>query len=244
MHTTSVIQTNDFDITINGIKSSLLDLFPGFNEQDRLGIVVRQSGGSAGASALLMATITKFYDFHRPLLGNGPGKLRIYPEFYIFHVGKQHMDHYWMDVWTPNKEVIVEDDPEQILEAVNDRHITRLLVEDIEPSWATFLPETISSAELRIKSAIAYSPTGRVQNHDVRITSCPAAEGYVFSSLKRSGEMFEQAQYDKLIDLRKSLTVTGRAVETYRQIRVSEAFQMLTHSTAPSPTTRLYISMA
>ncbi|WP_251033789.1 hypothetical protein [Bacillus sp. ISL-75] len=56
--------------------------------------------------------------------------------------------------------------------------------------------------------------------------------------------MFEPDQYGQLIDYRKTLMVAGRAVETYRKIEITEAFQMVTHSIAPSPTTSLYISMA
>ena len=39
-------------------------------------------------------------------------------------------DHGRLDVWPRRKEVVVEDDPERILEVVDDRAITRLLVED------------------------------------------------------------------------------------------------------------------
>lgn len=243
MHTTKDMAMEDFDIWINGDKCSFDRLFPGFNELDRLGIVVRRPAGSAGASALLMAAVTRFYDFYRVQLGNESDKLRIYPEFFIFHVGKQHMDHYWMDVWTPNKEVIVEDDPEQILEAINDRGITRLLVEDIPPSRAFFLDETAISAKLRIKSALAYSPAGRVQNPNVYMTSCPEAEGYLLSSFKRSEHLFE-ITYEELKQQRETLKVNGLAVETYRRIDVSDALNMLTTRSDPGPTTALYFSMS
>jgi hypothetical protein len=236
------LKTKDFDFMLNSVKCSFDDLFPGFHQQDRLGIVVRQAGGSAGASALLMAAVTRFYDFHRANLGKEQDHLQVYPEFFIFHVGKQHLDHYWMDVWTPNKEVIVEDDPEQILEAINDRGITRLLVEDIAPSPATFLPETISSGNLRIKTALAYSPTGRVNDANVSVTSCTAAEQYVFSSFFRSRLLLEDT-YEQLQQHRKSLLMNGRTVETYRQTSLKEAFSMLTTSIGPGHTTRHYISM-
>jgi hypothetical protein len=80
------MNTNDFDFLINNERRSLEDLFPRFNKNDRIGIVVRRPGGSAGASALLMAAITRFYDFYRPQLGDEPDKLRIYPEYFIFHL--------------------------------------------------------------------------------------------------------------------------------------------------------------
>jgi hypothetical protein len=236
------LNTKDFDFMLNSVNCEFDDLFPGFHLQDRLGIVVRQAGGSAGASAILMAAVTRFYDFHRANLGKEKEQLQIYPEFFIFHVGKQHLDHYWMDVWTPNKEVIVEDDPEQILEAINDRGITRLLVEDIAPSPASFLPETISSGNYRIKTALAYSPAGRVNDADVSATSCPAAEQYVFSSFLRSRFLLEDT-YEQLLQQREALLLSGRVVETYRQLNLTEAFSMLTTSIGPGHTTKQYISM-
>jgi hypothetical protein len=217
-------------------------ILPGFNEKDRIGVVVRQPGGGMGASALLMSALTRFYDFHRPNLGDEPGKLRIYPEFFVFHIGKRHMNHSWMDVWPPHKEVVVEDDPEQILEAINDRGITRLVVEDIAPSSATFLRETISSAKLRIVSALAYSPTGRVDRADVRIMSCSAAEANVLDSLKRSEELSEEVK-EQLRQGRKLLLINGRVTETYRQIEPTDAIHMLTQSTEPGPTTRSYMEI-
>jgi hypothetical protein len=233
---------SDFVFTIDGHTSSLEDIFSGYNKNDRIGVVVRQAGGGMGASALLMAALTRFYDFHRPNLGDEPGKLRIYPEFFVFHVGKRHMNHSWMDVWPPHKEVLVEDDPEQILEAINDRGITRLVVEDIAPSSATFLRETISSAKLRIVSALAYSPTGRVDHADVRIMSCSAAEDNVLDSLNRSEELSEEVK-EQLRQERQSLLVNGRVTETYRRIEVSDAINMLTQSTEPGPTTRSYMAI-
>ena len=158
MHTINTLSYVDFDSQVESQGASLEDIFFGFNKNDRIGVVVRQPGGGMGASVLLLSALTRFYDFHRSLLSDEPGKLRIYPKFFVFHVGQcSHMNHSWMDIWPPHKEVLVEDDPEQILEAINDRCITRLLVEDMEPVSPTFLRETLSSAQFRIVSDLEYS---------------------------------------------------------------------------------------
>ncbi|PLR79931.1 hypothetical protein CVD25_22635 [Bacillus canaveralius] len=242
MHTVEILSYTDFNFAIEGQDASLEDILPGFNKCDRIGVVVRQPGGGMGASALLMAALTRFYDLYRPLLGDEPGKLRIYPEFFVFHVGRRHMNHSWMDIWPPHKEVVVEDDPEQILEAINDRGITRLLVEDLTPSSATFLRETISSAEHRIVSALAYSPTGRVDKADVQIISCSVAEDNVLYSLNMSEELSKEVK-EELAQARKHLLVGGRVAETYRRIELADAFHMLTLSTEPGTTTRSYMSL-
>ncbi|MGG2199864.1 hypothetical protein [Paenibacillus sp.] len=259
MHTTDMISSADFDFVIDGHPATLEDIFPGMKPHDRVGIVVRESGGGIGASALIMAAMAKVYDFYRPKLGNTPGKLRIYPEFYVFHVGQRHMDHYWMDIWPPHKEVEVIDDPEQILEAINDRAITRLLVPDtapvtavtlyeairedqINPSAATFLQETVSSAEQRILSAVAYSSTGRTRRADVLIRSCLAAEQVVIASIN-SSESLTTEQREQLCAKRDALMEGGRAAETYRRIPFDEAIRMLTTSTLASGVTRRYIAL-
>jgi len=226
LHTTKVLNSLDFLIKINGQEGVLEDIFPVFNKNDRLGIVVMRPGGGIGASGLLMAAITRFYDFYRPLLGNEPGKLRIYPDFYIFHVGYRHLNYYWLDIWPPHKEVILEDEPELILEAINDRGVTRLLVEDSLPTYKSFLRETISSAESRIVSAIAYSPVGRVDNGDVSIKSCSDVERYVHSTIKISEEITADMR-NRLMLERKAIASDGCVTETYRRIEPSEAILML-----------------
>ncbi|SMQ86716.1 hypothetical protein SAMN05444673_6727 [Bacillus sp. OV166] len=84
MHTINIMGYTDFEV--EGYTSSIEEIFPGFNMNDRIGVVVRQAGGGMGASALLMSALTRFYDFHRPQLGDEPGRLRIYPENFVFHV--------------------------------------------------------------------------------------------------------------------------------------------------------------
>lgn len=102
------------------------------------------------------------------------------------------MNHSWMDIWPPHKEVVVEDDPQQIVEAINDRVITLLLVEDIIPSSATFLRETVGSAQHRIIRTLVYLSTGRVKQADIIIVSCSAAEENVLDSLDRLQELSDK----------------------------------------------------
>lgn len=173
-----------------------------------------------------MAAITRFYDFFRPDLGNELDKLRIYPDFFIFHIGKRHMNYYWLDIWPSHKEVIVEDDPELILEAVNDRAITRLIVEESDAAPSNFLRETLSSAHHRIVSALAYSPSGRVAHGDITIVSCSKVEEYVQSTI----ELMEDLSDTEKIEMawkRNSLMENNRVTESYRRMDVSDAIHRL-----------------
>ena len=257
MHTSNQIKSNDFEIHMNGVKSSIDEVFPGFDPLDRVGVITRHVSGALGASALLMAAIARFYDFYRGSLGNKPGKLRIYPDFYIFHIGRRYTEHYWMDIWPPHKEVVVEDDPEQILEAINDRGITRLLVPDapsmkiksyytipgnleIEPGTAVFLQETISSAKKRIKTCIAYSPTGRIENSNIEIKSSENTEKNVSFCLRDSNSLSVATRHELKLQ-REELQMDGRIVETYRTISLQEALSMLSASSGLSEATLNYL---
>ncbi|OME80832.1 MULTISPECIES: hypothetical protein [Paenibacillus] len=229
MHTTKDLRSEDFTITVDGSNAVWEDIFPVFHKHDRLGIVVKQPGGAIGASGLILAYVTRFYDFYRDQLGNAPDRLRIYPEIFVFHVGSRMMDHSSLDVWPPHKEVIVHNEPEQVLEAINDRGITRLLVEDMLPLPANFLRETVSSAMQRIVSAMAYSSKGCVNHADISISSSPAAEKYVMASINASGELSEMIR-EKLRLGQKARSTDCIVTDTYRRIQISDAIHMLSHS--------------
>lgn len=242
LHTTNSISMSHFSFSVDHREATIEDIFPGFNQEDRLGIVVRSPGGSAGASGLLMAAITKFYDFYRPHLGQENEKLWIYPDYFVFHIERWHLDHYWLDVWPPHKEVIVENDSEQILEAINDRGITRMLVEDISPSRSIYLRETLTNAKLRIKSAVAYSPNGRVASGDIRVRNKSLTEKYLRDSLKRTN-LISPELFEELCITRDALHVDGWIEERYRRIDVVDALKMLTDASEPGSTTKHYISL-
>jgi hypothetical protein len=175
MHSSRELSSSSFEVRVDGRPTRLEDLFEGFGEQDRLGVVMSSPCGAVGASALITATITAFYDFHR---ARGD-EFFVYPDYYLFHVGRPLGDHARLDVWPRRKEVVVGEDPQAILEAIDDRGITRLVVEDGRPAEADLDGEAVASARGRIRTCLAYSPAGRVEDADVEIASNPVTEGYV-----------------------------------------------------------------
>ena len=125
MHTARQLDAAYFGITVDGVPSSREDVFPEWGVHDRLGVVVDRPLGATGASMLIQLAITAFYDV-KP----SRREVTLYPEIYLFHVGGRHGNHAYYDVYPPRKEVVVADDPAEILEAINDRAITRLAVVD------------------------------------------------------------------------------------------------------------------
>jgi hypothetical protein len=235
-----------FEIGLAGRSGSIEGLFPGFGEHDRLGLVMRRPCAAVGASALIAATITAFYDIQR----SRGTDFFIYPDYYLFHVGGPLGDHARLDIWPRRKEVLVEDDPDRILEAIDDRAITRLVVEDGPARECELDAEPVASARARIVSCLAYSASGRVADADVRIESNPVAEGYVEAILDpearmerlraeggdaearaetiavRAGEVASDVRRQIRL-AREDLLEDGVPVETYRRIELEEALALL-----------------
>jgi hypothetical protein len=235
-----------FGIAVSGRRTGIEELFPSFGEHDRLGIVLRQPCGAVGASALIAATITAFYDIQR----SRGSDFFIYPDYYLFHVGGPLGDHARLDIWPRRKEVVVDDDPERILEAIDDRAITRLVVEDGRPRRRELDAEALASARARIATCLAYSASGRVEGADVRIEANEVTEGYVDAILDpearmerlraegrdgaaradsiaaRAGEVATEVRREIKL-ARRELLEDGVPVETYRRIELDEALGLL-----------------
>lgn len=247
MHSARELRSSAFRIAVDGRPGTVADLFPGFREQDRLGLVMSRPCGALGASALISATVTAFYDIQR---ARGPDFF-IYPDYFLFHVGRPLGDHGQLDVWPSRKEVVVSADPEGILEAIDDRAITRLVVEDGPPAEPAFSKEALASAGARIETCLAYSPSGRVADADVRIASNRLTEGYVEAILApearierlrssgngaateriaeieaRIGEVAPEIRERIRID-RPGLVEDGVPVESYRRTGLDDALALL-----------------
>jgi hypothetical protein len=246
VHSARELRSSLFEIEVAGRRVRLEELFEGFGAHDRLGLVMSRPCGAVGASALLCASITAFYDIQR----SRGADLFIYPDYYLFHVGGPLGDHARLDIWPSRKEVLVEDDPERILEAINDRAITRLVVEEGPARERELDAEPVASARERIVSSLAYSASGRVADADVRIESNPVVEGYVEAILDpearierlraeggdaaaraetiavRAGEVASDVRREIRL-AREDLLEDGVPVETYRRIELDEALVLL-----------------
>jgi hypothetical protein len=244
MHSSRELSSSSFEIEVGGVTAPLEELFEGFGEQDRLGVVLTQPCGAVGASALITATITAFYDIQR---ARGPDFF-VYPDYYLFHVGRPLGDHGRFDIWPRHKEVVLPDGADRLLEAVNDRAVTRLVVEDGAAGEPPSDPGAVASARARIETCLTYSPSGRVDDADVRIASNPVTEGYVEAILDpeariarlraegneeradaiaaRAGEV-DRASRQRILAGRSDLAEHGVPVETYRRIGLDEALGRL-----------------
>jgi hypothetical protein len=214
MHTSRALSSDDFEIRADGARATVNDVLPGFDEHTRLGIVITQAGGGAGASTLILAAVTAFYDRLRATEAD----FFAYADFFAFHVGQPRGSLRKLDVFPEHKEPVVEDDAEAILRAINDRGVTHVLVPEGATS-GTLGRDTRHSAQRRIRTAIAYSPDGRVESPDIEITAAAPAEQFVTAMLGHP---------------RSLAGVDGRPRETFRRVPLDDALQML--ETGPSRT--------
>lgn len=208
MHTTG-LRSHDFQLGIAGAAASLEDVLPGFDEHDRLGIVITTDHGARGVAMLVLAAVTGFYDRLRA----GGDLVFAYADYFAFHVGGRRGDLRKLDVWPPHKEVVVAGDAEAVLQAVNDRGVTRLLVPDGHPGSPTLAPETVASARRRIRTALAYDGGGRVPPGE--ITVCGGAEPVQFAT-----QMLETTGAP-------AAAVSDVWTQTFRRLDLTEALGLL-----------------
>jgi hypothetical protein len=244
MHSARELSSSSFEIRVAGREARLTALLDGFGEHDRLGVVVGRPGGALGASGLITASITAFYDIQR---ARGPDFF-IYPDYYVFHLGERLGDHSRLDIWPAHKEVVVPADPTEVLRAINDRAITRLAVPEGDPRPAELGPEELASARARIRTCLTYSPSGRVADGDVRVAANAVVAGYVETTLDPEGRAAElrargaharaaevEARGDeipperraRIMADREALLEDGVPVETYGRVELDEALALL-----------------
>ena len=139
-----------------GRAADLDAVLPGFTERDRVGVVVRRPLGGAGASLLVLAAVTGFYDEQRrrgepffiyPGLLRLPRRAAARRPPQARHLARPTRRWWWR---TSRR---------RCCGPINDRAITRLVVEDGDGDGAPELArETLASARRRIVTCLAYAP--------------------------------------------------------------------------------------
>ena len=166
MHTATMLDVAKFDVSVGDKPGSCSALFPDWHPWDRFGIVIHEPLGAVGASLLIQAAVAEFFRARR-----AAGRRDIYPEIYAFHVGRDHGDLSIYDFWPFHKEVVVDNDPVNVLHAINDRAITRLAVPDSGAHDTEYIWAEQHAAEDRVETVIAYTADGRTRDADIEIRS-------------------------------------------------------------------------
>ncbi len=165
MHMIHLLTSEMFEVWRYGQRSSLQAVFPNWEANDRFGIVIDEPLGGLGATHLIQIAATMFYDA-KP---NRRTERKVYPEIYALHYGRGFGAHAPFDFWPVRREVILERDHRVLLDAINDRGITRLAIPDRPERCLEHRPKEEDAALDRIVSTILYSPTGQIEGSDFSI---------------------------------------------------------------------------
>ena len=127
MHTSGQLRSDSFAIELEGRPASI-EMLVGFAPLPRWGCV----SYGAVVGNLLLAAVTAFYDAQRARAED----FFIYPDYFLFHVGARSATTRCSMCGPRTRRWSCPTTPEAILEAINDRAITWLVVPDGEPAAA------------------------------------------------------------------------------------------------------------
>ena len=236
-----------FAIDVAGRRVGLPDLFEGFGAHDRLGLVMSEPCGAVGASALISATVTAFYDIQRSRGRRLLHLSRLLPLPRRAPAGRPR----------PTGRVAAPQGGGRRGRSGGDPRGDRRPRD--HPPAGGGRPAGGAGARGRgtgqrtgngSLTCLAYSPSGRVADADVRIASNPVTEGYVEAILDPEARLARlrgrggqrgargrdraagaarssrgRAQEDRAA--RRELAEDGVPVETYRRIDLDEALPSL-----------------
>lgn len=174
MHTEQQLKFESLVLQEDGQRCATYGLLPDWDVHDRFGIVVTEPLGALGASLLIQAAVAMFYeaDANRRV-----ARTAQYPDIYLFHIEGPWGDHSPFDFWPPRKEILCGAEPLAVLEAINDRAITRLAIPqgpagelaDLSQGPSTWAEH--GSFRGRIRSCFAYDAGGSVAGGSVVLSS-------------------------------------------------------------------------
>jgi hypothetical protein len=182
-----------FQVTRDDQPGAMEKVFSEWDRHDRFGIVIHETWGAMGASLLIQGTIAEFYRARRAV-----GIKDIYPEIYAFHVGRDFGDLSMFDFWPFHKEVVVANHPASVLQAINDRAITRLAVPVGRVRSYNFMWPEWAAAKDRVRTVIGYHSSGVTPGADIRISATTAeVENNTQGSFDLLAEMKEYFDSDE-----------------------------------------------
>lgn len=165
MHVADLLASKMFDVEIAARPASASDVFPDWNVHDRFGVLVYEPLGGIGATHLIQVACALFYDC-KPARRSAR---KIYPEIYAIHVGQWWGTHAAYDFWPSRREHLVTGDHRDVLDAINDRGITRLAIPERPVRDVVHRNKEVDAALDRLATTLVYSPTGRTSNADLTI---------------------------------------------------------------------------
>ena len=164
MHS-SILRGTDFKVDWKGRLVTHAEFFSTTKDTDRIGIVIPNRLEGLGATTLIMAFVTAFYDRYR----ERESEFFTYPDYFTFQRQSPCADYCSLDIWPFRKNVHVSAAAQGVVEAITERSVNVLLVPDIGPRDAEIAPLDLESAQRDIHRCFAYSETGETESSDVKM---------------------------------------------------------------------------
>ena len=158
MHS-SFLRGSDFRITHQREEVAHGRFFRDLSATDRVGVFAPGGLDGLGASLLLLAHTTAFYDRYR----ESGSEFFAYPDYFTFQRRTPTATYSMLDVWPGHKDVTVPEDAGGTLDAILDRAINVLVVPAGNAGAAEFAPVQMASARRTIRRCYAYSVTGSAE---------------------------------------------------------------------------------
>lgn len=232
MHTRDALTTADFTLTSEGHPAPFGDLLVGWTIDSRVAIVSHTPAGAFGAAAALLGLVTHWY---RERAHTGEDFFE-YPDYFYLQVGGDaRADLSQLEIWPPHRQLVVASRSQDVLEAIIDRAVDYLLIEDRAPACAQVLRETQNALARRLRGALAYDTSGIAAGADVCVGASLAAERYVVAAIDSSDELSSGVR-DSARQRRRVLCRDGRVTERLRRVSLPEAVALLCRGAdAPRP---------
>ena len=170
MHS-SFLRGSDFRITLHREEVPHARFFRDLAATDRVGVFAPGGLDGLGASLLLLAHTTAFYDRYR----ESGSEFFAYPDYFTFQRRTPTASYSMLDVWPGHKNVTVPEDAGGTLDAILDRAINVIVVPAGTAGSAEFAPVQMASARRTIRRCYTYSSTGSTE-HPTLAVACGRAE--------------------------------------------------------------------
>lgn len=219
MHS-SGLRGNDFELTRDGVPVSHTAFFADLSDTDRLGVFSPDGGEGVGASLLILAHVTAFYDRYR---ARGDDFFA-YPDYFTFQRRSPCVAYGSFDVWPAHKNVTVGSGYGDTLAAITDRAVSVLAVparsaptrqERGAPNDADADANLdrlrLASARRTIRRCYLYSATGQMNRASLLVscTNSDAAE-WIGTTARAAGVDIDPA-----------------AAQSYREVSLDQALAAL-----------------
>lgn len=230
MHTREDLTTADFAPTIEDRPATFAELLPGVTRDSRVAIVAHTPAGAFGAAVTLLGLVTYWYD-QRARAGEDFFE---YPDYFYLQVGGGgRADLGQLEIWPAHKQLIVAQCTQDLLEAIGDRAINYLLIEDRAPDRAAVLRETRNALPRHLRGALVYDASGVAARADVAVRCSVAAERHVSLAIDSSAELSPELRRSAR-QHRRDMMLDGQVTERLRRVSLEEGVELLCYPAGSS----------